>query len=76
MPISFQSQRTYINPQQQQELQKLYDAGMISKGKKCETLHNEAVIKTGLPLKVVLVCSSAICFMPRYTMVGLLCFPL
>ena len=32
---------------------KLYGRGMTSKGKQCQTLKQEAVVKTGLPIDVI-----------------------
>ena len=47
--------RTFIFQEQQQTLDELYGRGMTStKGKQCQTLKQEAVVKTGLPVDVIL----------------------
>ena len=52
----FQSEkiRTFISQEQQQTLEELYGRGMTSRGKQCLTLVQEAVVKTGLPVDVIM----------------------
>ena len=49
----FVFQRTYISEENKAILEELFASGMDAKGKHCSKFHDQAVIKTGLPLQVV-----------------------